>query len=248
MARGKHIDHILGKWPYDPTTVNVRICQGADGREVLQMRLDMGILQLEMEGRPDGDQPYGYETYLDYLIGLAFGAGDPFKLDEQQCVEIDREFVQFYHRRSCWLKLQSFRKAVEDADHTLSLMDFCLRHSPDERWTMSHEQYRPFVLFHRIQASSLAELEEQGPEKAVHEVNCGLDRMEQLYRQHELEIRFEDDELVKRLVQLRESLRQEYGVGRTRHERLADAVAAEQYELAAKLRDELAQRKGDRSL
>ena len=75
MARGKHIDHILGKWPYDPTTVKVRICQGADSREVLQMRLDMGILQLEMEGRPDGAQPNGYETYFDYLIGLAIGAG-----------------------------------------------------------------------------------------------------------------------------------------------------------------------------
>ena len=123
-------------------------------------------------------------------------------------------------------------------------MDFCLRHSPDEQWTMSHEQYRPFVLFHRIQASALAELEEQGPETAVHEVNRGLERMEQVFRQHALEIRFEDDELVKRLIQLRESLRQEYGVGRTLHERLADAVAAEQYELAAKLRDELARTQG----
>lgn len=246
MARGKHIDHILGKWPYDPTTLKVRICQGADRRNVLQMRLDMGILQLEMEGRPDGAQPNGYETYFDYLIGLAIGGGAQFRLDEQQCVEIDREFVQFYHRRVCWLKLQSFRKAVEDADHTLSLMDFCLRHSADEPWTMSHEQYRPFVLFHRIQASALAELEEQGPETAVHEVNRGLERMEQLFRQHASEIRFEDDELVKRLIQLRESLRQEYGVGRTLHERLADAVAAEQYELAATLRDELAERQGNR--
>ena len=29
-----------------PDTVKVRVCQGADGRDVLQMRLDMGILQL----------------------------------------------------------------------------------------------------------------------------------------------------------------------------------------------------------
>ncbi len=54
-------------------TVKVRICQGADGREVLQMRLDMGVLQLEMDGRPDGSQPHGYESYLDYLIGRAVG-------------------------------------------------------------------------------------------------------------------------------------------------------------------------------
>jgi HEAT repeat protein len=152
--------------------------------------------------------------------------------------------VQFYHRRVCWLKLQRFRQAVEDANHTLLLMDFCLRHSPDDQWTLSHEQYRPFVLFHRIQASALAELEEQGPETAVHEVNRGLQRMEQLFRQQAVETCFEDDELVQRLIELRESLRQEYGVGRTLQERLADAVAAEEYELAAKIRDELSRRDG----
>ena len=246
MANGKHIDHVLRKWPYDPTAVTVRICQGADGRNVLQMRLDLGILQLETEGRPDGSQPHGCESYFDYLIGRAVAEGDGFKLSDQQCAEVDREFVQFYHRRVCWLKLQRFRQAMEDANHTLLLMDFCLRHSPDEQWTLSHEQYRPFVLFHRIQASALAELEEQGPETAVHEVNRGLQRMEQLFRQQALETCFEDDELVQRLIQLRESLRQEYGVGRTLQERLADAVAAEEYELAAKIRDELAQRDGGR--
>jgi hypothetical protein len=244
MANGKHIDHVLRKWPYDPTTVTVRICQGADGRDVLQMRLDLGILQLETAGRPDGSRPHGYESYLDYLIGRGVAEGDGFKLSDQQCAEVDREFVQFYHRRVCWLKLQRFRQAVEDANHTLLLMDFCLRHSPDDQWTLSHEQYRPFVLFHRIQASALAELEEQGPETAVHEVNRGLQRMEQLFRQQSLETCFEDDELVQRLIELRESLRQEYGVGRTLQERLADAVAAEEYELAAKIRDELSRRDG----
>jgi hypothetical protein len=244
MANGKHIDHVLRKWPYDPTTVTVRICQGADGRDVLQMRLDLGILQLETAGRPDGSRPHGYESYFDYLIGRGVAEGDGFKLSDQQCAEVDREFVQFYHRRVCWLKLQRFRQAVEDANHTLLLMDFCLRHSPDDQWSLSHEQYRPFVLFHRIQASALAELEEQGPETAVHEVNRGLQRMEQLFRQQSLETCFEDDELVQRLIELRESLRQEYGVGRTLQERLADAVAAEEYELAAKIRDELSRRDG----
>jgi hypothetical protein len=180
------------------------------------------------------------------LIGRAISEGDAFTLDEDLCVEVDREFVQFYHRRICWLKLQRYREAVADADHTLSLMDFCLRHSTDETWTMSHEQYRPFVLFHRIQASALAELDDGGPETAVQEINRGLERVEQLFRSHNLDDQFEEDELVKRLIRLRESLRQEYRVGRTLQEQLADAVAAEQYELAARLRDELARRDGGR--
>ncbi len=43
-------------------------------------------------------------------------------------------------------------------------------------------------------------------------------------------------------MEMRESLRKEYKVGKTLDERLADAVASEQYELAAQLRDELARR------
>ncbi len=242
MARVKHIDHILRNWAYDPTGVSARVCQGSDSREVLQMRVDMGVLQLEVEGRPDGTRPHGFDTYFDYLLSRVLHEGDGFQLDDDQCMEVDREFVQFYHRRVCWLKLQQYREAASDADHTLSLMDFCVEHAADENWVISHEQYRPYVLFHRIQASALAELNEGGPEAAVQEINHGLDRVRQLFESHEVEERFQGDELVQRLVRLRESLREEYRVGRTLQEQLADAVASEQYELAARLRDELARR------
>jgi hypothetical protein len=85
-------------------------------------------------------------------------------------------------------------------------------------------------------------LEEKGPEASIEEINQGLTRMRELYVEFELEDRFEEDELVERLDQLRESLRDHYHVGRTLHEQLADAVASEQYELAAQLRDEIARR------
>jgi excinuclease UvrABC nuclease subunit len=49
---------------------------------------------------------------------------------------------------------------------------------------------------------------------------------------------FDEDELVQRLVELRESLRQHFRVGRTLQEQLADAIANEKYELAAEIRDE----------
>lgn len=242
MARADNIDDILRKWPYDPDSVSVRVCKGGDGRQILQMRIDMGLMQLEVEGRPDGTRPHGEESFYDFLVSQSLLEGDDLVLTDEQCTEVDREFVQFYHRRICWLKLQEYRQAVADADHTLGLMDFCVKHSPDENWTVSHEQYRPFVMFHRIQAAALAELEDSGPEAAVHQLNLGLKRLQRLFNDHDAEEQFEEDELVKRLTELRESLRREYSVGRTLHEQLADAVASEQYELAAQLRDELARR------
>ncbi len=239
-----NIDAILHRWPYDPDTLNVRSAKGDDGRTVIQMRIDMGVLQLETAGRPDGDKPLGFDTYYDYLLAEEL-RDDDMMLDEEQCHAIDREFVQFYHRRICWLSLKMFTHALADADHTLGLMDFCQNHSPDEQWTMSHEQYRPFVLFHRIQAAALAELEEDRPEAAVHQINLGLDDLRDLYTEHDAEDVFEDDELVARLTDLRESLRDHYDVGRTLDEQLQDAVAKEQYELAARIRDELARRKAE---
>ena len=243
MSKSKNIDNILRNWDYDPDRLNVRICKGSDNREILQMRIDMGVLQLETKGRPDGAMPEGSETYLDHLVGLTFHEGDDFVMNEEQCYEVDREFVQFYHRRICWLQLNRFDRAVQDADHTLGLMDFCQVHSPDEQWTTSHEQYRPFVMFHRIQASALSKLEENtGPETAIEEINNGLEKMQELFEELGVEEQFEEDELTKRLIELREDLREKFEVGRTLEEQLADAVESEQYELAAELRDKLARR------
>ena len=78
----------------------------------------MGVLQLETTGRPDGDKPLGFDTYYDYLLAERL-RDDDMVLDDEQCHAIDREFVQFYHRRICWLSLKVFTRAVSDADHTL---------------------------------------------------------------------------------------------------------------------------------
>jgi len=242
VSKKKHIDDVLCDWPFEPGRLSARVVAGEGGRDVIQMRIDLGVMQMETSGRPDGTRPGGSETYYDFLLTQMIHAGDDFVMTEDQCGEADREFVQFYHRRICWLALRDFRRAVRDAEHTLSLMDFCREHSPDERWTMSHEQYRPFVLFHHTQADALATLEESDAEAAVQAINQGLGRFRELYANHDAEEQFEDDEMVTRLVELREALRNNYSVGRTLRERLADAVAAEQYELAARLRDELRQR------
>ena len=245
MKRTMHLDDLIKDWEFNPHTLNVRMVKGADGRDVIQMRVDMGLLQLETTGRPDGSQIEGHPTYLEFLQELVLESTE-LVLDEDQCMEVDREFMQFYHRRICWLRLQYYNRAVMDADHTLRLMDISERVSPDDEWTRSHEQYRPFVLFHRTQAAALGALEEEeSGEDAVQAINGGLETIREFFVKHEAEEHFEEDELVVRLVELRETLRSEYEVGQTLKEKLTAAVEQEQYELAAKLRDELNQRELD---
>ncbi len=238
----KNIDTLLKQWTYEPGDVRVRMVRGNDGRDVLQMRVDMGLLQLEIEHRPDGARPGDADTYFDHLKAVVQDAADDFVLSDEQCGETDREFVQFYQRRLCWLALREFRRAVLDADHSLALMDFVRNCSPSDEWTASHEQYRTFILFHRTQAASLAELEDRRPESAIEQINLGLDSMRRVFDEHDVRDEFEEDELVVRLNQLREAIRDHYQLGQTLGEKLAEAVANEQYELAAQLRDELHRR------
>ena len=68
-------------------------------------------------------------------------------------------------------------------------------------------------------------------------------RMRTFFEEYEVDEQFDEDEMVQRLRELKESLREHYRVGRTLNERLEDAIASEQYELAAQLRDEIAKRR-----
>lgn len=241
----QNIDAILNTWPFSTSQLSVRVAAGDDGRDVLQMRLDLGLMQLEVTGRPDGSRPQGFETFLDYLLAEETKRGLQFIFTEEECAETDREFVQFYHRRICWLSAREFGRAAADAEHTLTLMDVAKRHSPDDQWKATHEQYRPFVLFHKTQATALDLLEQSGPEASVEAINEGLNKMKEFFVEHEAEETFDEDEMVVRLRELQTSLRKQFDVGRTLKEQLSDAIASEQYELAAKLRDELDRRGGE---
>lgn len=245
MSKHEDIDFILHKWPFKTGVIAARLIKGSDGREVIQMRIEMGLMQMEVTGRPDGEHPGGVENCLEWLQELARAQGDEFVLNEDQCLEVEREFMQFYQRRICFLVLRQFSRALADADYSLALMDFVAEFSPDQQWTLAHEQYRPFILFHRIQAAAMLSLEKAGPEAAIETINNGLERLRDVFTKFGADDeQFDQDELVNQLNVIKESLREEYSVGKTLAEQLADAVAAEEYERAARLRDEIAKRRG----
>src|SRR5256714_9267109 len=62
----KDILPLLKGWDYEPGTINVRKINGLDGAPKLQIRQDLGLLQMELTGRPDGAKPNGCEALLEY--------------------------------------------------------------------------------------------------------------------------------------------------------------------------------------
>jgi hypothetical protein len=242
----EHIDAALRGWEYEAGSVQARLVRGSDGRQVLQLRVDLGVLQLEAQDRPDGARPHGCATYFEYLRRQSRAAdrgAEPFVLNEEQCQEADREFVQFYHRRICWLSLKRYDRALADADHTLAFMDFVRDHSPGEAYTQAHEQYRGFVVFQRTQAAAALALEKNNPEAAIDEIRAGLDKLRAFFTAFEAEEQMEEDGMVQHLRRIESSLRQEHHIEATLQEQLDQAIANEDYEVAAKLRDALRRRR-----
>ena len=83
MTDSRNISDILDNWDYDSQSIRARLVAGRNGAsDVIQMRVEMGVIQMETEGRPDGYRPEGFATYLlcpsCFRIGaitLVFSAG-----------------------------------------------------------------------------------------------------------------------------------------------------------------------------
>lgn len=60
------ISSILQDWPHRPDDLTVRFVDGDDGRRKIQLRVDLGVLQMEIDGRPDGRRIHDAESWLDY--------------------------------------------------------------------------------------------------------------------------------------------------------------------------------------
>jgi hypothetical protein len=245
------LDDVIQGWPYDPEPGEVlaREVRAQDRRVVLQIRVELGVLQLEITGRPDGTRPHGFATYLDYLRYSAAGRGQapggkapPWTMDQEHCAESDREFIQFYHRRMAWRALRRYDKALLDADHTLALMDFVHRHANDEDYIASHEQFRGLVQFHRSQAQALTAIERRRPEEAIDALREGMEKLT-AHQRTWWDQRTSDPTdspnppLIEQLRLFEQEIRKNYAVEKTLREQLEEAVAREDYEQAARLRD-----------
>jgi hypothetical protein len=95
-----------------------------------------------------------------------------------------------------------------------------------------------------VQAVALTKLQSDNPEGAVEAIDAGLVSLAEIFTQHGADEHFDEDVFVVKLREMQTSIKSHFHLGPSLAEQLAEAVAAEQYELAAKLRDRLARRGG----
>ena len=88
------LNDLLRDWPHEPGMIKVRKILGADGKEKVQLRIDLGLIQMETTGRPDGLEPHDCESLLDYHKERARRAekkGDPLTLNADESANFSRK-------------------------------------------------------------------------------------------------------------------------------------------------------------
>src|SRR5882724_10501622 len=151
------LNTILNDWPHEPRAIKVRKNVGLDGREKLQCRLELGLLQMEMTGRPDGVRPHGCESLLTYhpmRAAHALGRGEGYDLTPEQCAELQQEGIQYYHRYLSLFQINDFAGVVRDTQRNLDLFTFVAEHTDREELSWTLQQFRPYVLMMNTRAKA----------------------------------------------------------------------------------------------
>lgn len=262
---------LLNEWAYEPGQVNVRLVQAEDGRMVVQMRVDLGVLQMELEGRPDGRTVEGHESLLEYYEsmvapegggpgdddeeegdgdgdgGLAGEEGevgsDGLQLDGEACRALREEAAQYYHRFVSLLVLDEYERVVEDTTRNLRVAELCAGYAEDDEDRAALEPFRPYLLMIRARALASLAIDDDEPKAAVVAIDEALDEIGRICESRGKPEDFETLDEVRLLRGMREALTPKLPVSAKEElrRRLDEAVARENYELAAILRDELRQ-------
>jgi hypothetical protein len=243
----KDLSLLLGGWDYNPNEVTVRRILGTDGREKIQMRLDLGVLQMEAEGRPDGRRPHGFDTLLEFHESQLedhisqHGDGNAFELDAESCGDLRQEAMQFYHRYLSLFHLGDFTNVIRDTRHNLRLFDFMRDHAEDPADRMTLEQFRPYVLMMNTRARACLSIEERDFDRALTQIESGITRIEEFLREVEREDLIDTCREIAFLREWSERIQDNRPLTRAEQLRreLQSAVEVEDYERAAELRDEL---------
>jgi hypothetical protein len=262
------IDPILDDWPYRPDEITVRVIDGADGRRKIQLRLDLGVLQMEFDGRPDGRKIHESDSWFEHHRrrqiehDAANPDGAPYVLEPEDCAELLREGVQYYHRYICFWHLGFYELCARDTERNLRLFAFVREHARDDRDKLRFDQWRPYVtMMHaRAVATPLVELEQWDAvagvlDAGIRGIESFLEEYNQAGRASQVgELTFlrrwrqEIDSKIRReAIPAPEETAPQKLTDRTTELRaqIESAIIEERYEDAAMLRDELKRLQGD---
>lgn len=248
-AAGPEVDlaGILGGWPVGGNRPTVRMIRTATGERAIQVRLELGLLQFALTGRPDGRRPHGADSLLDWHLGrieahrLRTGGEDGIQITSKECASLRDEGVQVYHRYVALFALEEYEAVVRDTGRNLRMFDLCRDFGASQGDRTVLEQFRPFVVMMRARAEAAIGLAGGDARRALLAVERALAELRSHFDDHGPMGGFDQSSEVTLLRGMRDALVPRLPTSQRSEleERLRRAVDAENFELAAILRDEL---------
>lgn len=242
------ISDLLHHWEYQAGQIVVRRFKGKDGKEKIQLRVDLGLLQMDAFGRPDGKKPFGHETLYDHYkarlqkyMDAHEGDDEGFKLDAEDCSKLQQEAIQFHHRYICLFQLKDYAAVVRDTDRNVAVFDFVEKYADAREMAWSVQQLRPQLLMMQVRAKATVALEAGNHEAAMQAAEDGMEELRQFYARIERPELADQSAEIQSLQAYLEEIRSTKPLSeRERVEQaLEEAVRREEYEKAAELRDKL---------
>jgi len=226
------ITNILKEWLYDPSKLNVRILEAEDGRDVIQLRIELGVIQMELEGRPDGILQDGFSSLLELFEERGTHGG----FDPDMCRRLREEGVQRSHRAAALFAMNKWDEVIRDCNDNLALFDLCRENALEEPDREALEQFRGAVIALGARAAAERAIEEDDSSGAMSAIDTGLEELKLA-----LGPAWEQANETQLLRGMKEALIPQLPPSERADikERLAAAIASENFELAAILRDEL---------
>jgi hypothetical protein len=242
------ISSLLDAWDYQPGQVVVRKFRGKDGVEKIQLRVDLGLLQMNATGRPDDKRPYCRESLLEYYLSLLEkfrrehdNQDKGFRLTPEDCGRLQQEAIQYHHRYICLFQLEDFEGVIQDAERNLRVFDFVEKYAGSEELAWQLQQFRPQLLMMRVRARGAMGLKADLYDEVLRLVESGIEEIRQFYRQCDRQDLLENSGEVQSLEMWMQEIQTKRPM--TPREKLEsalnEAVRSENYEEAARVRDKL---------
>jgi len=243
----KDLGPIVEGWPYEPGQINVRKIRGSDRRVRLQMRVDLGVLQMELIDRPDGVRPYECDSLLDHHQAQIAsheqrnGTKLGFSLTPDESRAVREETLQYYQRYLAYFALEDYEAVIHDTQHNLDLLDLCFRYADEDSDRYALEAYRPYILMMNIRSKALEAMKQDAYLTALAHVERGLEAIKAFFEKFGNPEAFDESGEVAVLKALQQEIRRYIPVDPIHElkQRLSRAVTEERYEDAAELRDQL---------
>src|SRR3989440_11036221 len=236
------LNTLLKDWPHESGSIKVRKIVGLDGREKLQLRIDLGVLQMELTGRPDGARPHGCESLLTYHQLRATRAaqrGETYELTPEQCTELQQEGIQYYHRYLSLFQINEFAGVVRDTQRNLDLFDFVTEHTDREELSWTMQQFRPYVLMMNTRAKASILLAQGKFGEAMSEIERGRDAIAEFFQHSNFPELVSKSSEIAFLDEWREEVKAKLPLSKLEimQREMETAIGKELYERAAELRD-----------